>query len=453
MKQTEGVKTLLGDPEKAIWKLSIPMIIAMSMQTIYNVVDAFWVSGLGKFALTAVGLFFPFFFMILALATGLGIGGGSEISRRIGSDDKEGADNVAEHTLILMIIIGVIVTIPSIIFIEDIFRAMGASQALGMAVGYSQVMFAGTLILMFGSIGNAILRSEGDAKRAMYALVVGSVLNIILDPIFIYTLNLGVPGAAYATVLSFSVSSLLLFYWLFIKKDTYVSFRLKCFKFKVRILKDIFKVGLPASFMQLSMSATMFITNFIILWISGEIGVAVFTTGWRITTLAIMPLIGISTAVVAVSGATYGMKAYDKLEKAYHYAIKNGLKIEIVIGIITFALAPYIAAVFTTAEGSQVIQDDLTLFLRIIIFYYPSVALGMFSSSMFQGTGKGFYALLVTLLRTIIITPPLQIVFALVIGMNLEGIWVGIVTANILGGLIAYIWGNSHIKKLNDLKK
>ena len=172
-------------------------------------------------------------------------------------------------------------------------------------------------------------------------------------------------------------------------------------------MKDISKVGLPASVMQLSMSATMFITNFIILCVSGEVGVAIFITDWRISTLLIMLLIGISTAVVALSGSTYGMNAHDKLDRAYRYAVKKDLIIEIAIGIITFALAPYISSVFTILEGSQVIKDDLTIFLRIIILYYSSVAFGKFSSSMFKGAEKGINALMVTLLGTIIITPPL----------------------------------------------
>jgi len=124
--ETKGVKTLLGDPKKAIIKLSLPMIAAMSLQTLYNLVDAIWVSGLGADALAAVGFVFPFFFIAMAVANGLGIGGGSAISRHIGKQDKKRADAVAVHTIIFMVIVAIIFTIPFYIVAEDIFLAMGA---------------------------------------------------------------------------------------------------------------------------------------------------------------------------------------------------------------------------------------------------------------------------------------------------------------------------------------
>lgn len=130
MNYTEGVLTLLGNPQKAIIKLSIPMIVAMSVQTLYNFVDALWVSGLGPDALSAVGFFFPFLFMIMALATGLGVGGGAAISRRIGSTDKPGADRVAAHTCVLMFITAVVITIPCFIAAPKIFAAMALVEWL-----------------------------------------------------------------------------------------------------------------------------------------------------------------------------------------------------------------------------------------------------------------------------------------------------------------------------------
>ncbi|HHD16068.1 MAG TPA: MATE family efflux transporter, partial [Euryarchaeota archaeon] len=196
---TEGVKTLLGNPRKAIIKLSIPMIIAMSVQTFYNLVDAIWVAGLphGGDALAAIGLFFPFFFLIMALAAGLGIGGGAAISRRIGARDKRGADNVADHMVILVMITALLFTVPMFMAIPGILKSMGARDSLDMAVGYGRIIIGFSVIIFFNNIANAILRAEGDTKRAMYAMILGSGLNIILDPVFIYGFGLGVEGAAW----------------------------------------------------------------------------------------------------------------------------------------------------------------------------------------------------------------------------------------------------------------
>ncbi|MBS3802390.1 MAG: MATE family efflux transporter, partial [Candidatus Thermoplasmatota archaeon] len=212
--QTEGVKTLLGEPKKAVMKLAVPMILAMLIQTVYNLADALWVSGLGADALAAVGFVFPFFMMIMALGTGIGLGSGSAISRKIGAEDKTGADNVAAHSMILFIIIYIVFSIPLFVFAEPIFQALGTGDTLTLTVSYAQVIFIGALFIFFSNIANAILRGEGDAKRAMYALALGSVLNIVLDPIFIYTLNMGVAGAAWATIISFAIASILLANWL-----------------------------------------------------------------------------------------------------------------------------------------------------------------------------------------------------------------------------------------------
>ncbi|RZN42938.1 MAG: MATE family efflux transporter [Methanophagales archaeon ANME-1-THS] len=448
-KQTEGVKTLVGDPKRAIRKLALPMIVAMSVQTIYNIVDAIWVSGLGPDALAAVGFVFPFFFMITALATGLGIGSGSAISRRIGAEDKLGADNVAVNTIAIMVIIAAIFSIPLFIFAEQILLCMGCGEILVMAVEYGRILFAGTVLILFTQVANAILRAEGDATRAMYALMLGAGLNIVLDPLFIYTLGFGVAGAAWATLLAMAISAALMLNWLFIKKDTFVSFTFHRFRFNPHILKDIFNVGIPSSVQQLSISFTMLILNLIIVGVASTDGVAVYSTGWRVVTIAILPLLGIASAVVPVTGAAFGARSYERLNTSYMYAIRIGISIEIVVAVATFVLAPWITAVFTTAEGGVRIAADLELFFKIVCLFYPGAALGIISSSLFQGTGKGLYSLIVTLLRTIVLTPLLAVVFASIIGIGLVGIWWGLVAANLLGSIVAFTWGKLYIRSLH----
>lgn len=465
-KNNEGVKTLLGEPRKAIIKLAVPMILAMSAMTIYNVVDAIWVSGLGHNALAAIGFVYPFFFIILAISTGLGVGGGSAISRKIGSKDKPGADNVAVHTMIIMVIMAVIITIPLFLFARDIFILLGAGSTLDLCVEYGQVIFAGTIFIFFAYIVNALLRAEGDAKRAMYVMMLGAVLNIILDPFFIYGdmhvagltipgLAMGISGAAWATILSVIITSIIMANWLFFRKDTYVTLKFRGFKFEKAVIYDIIKVGIPSAIQQLAMSITMIIVIKIIVMMpsGGWEGVAVFSTGWRVVTIAVLPLLGIATAVVSVCGAAFGSKAYEKLNTAYMYAIKFGLILEIIIAAVTFILAPYISAIFTTAEGSNVIAGDLTVFLMIIVLFYPGAAFGIASSSMFQGTGKGLYALVATLLRTIIFTLVLSYIAAFILQTDLGGIWWAIVIANLGGSLVSFVWAKLYINNLLKGKK
>ena len=274
----------------------------------------------------------------------------------------------------------------------------------------------------------------------MQAMVLGAGLNIILDPIFIYTLGLGIAGAAWATLLSLAISSLLMFNWLFFRKDTYVSFDFQDFKFKRSILKDIFGVGLPASVQQLTMSLTMIIMNLLIVAVSDTDGVAVYSTGWRVATIAISPLMGIATAVVSVVGASFGARAFEKAETALSYSIKLGLLIETALALFTFAFAPQIAAVFTQSEAAAHIAEDLEMFLRILCIFYPTVAFGMLSSSFFQGAGKGVNALIATILRTIVMTPFFAALFAFTLNMGEIGIWWGLITGNGIGAMITFVW-------------
>lgn len=445
---TKGVQTLLGNPKKAIVKLSIPMIVAMSVHTLYNFVDGLWVAGLGPDALSAVGFFFPFFFLIMALSAGIGVGGSAAVSQMIGAKDKKNADSVASHTMVLMVIAALVLALPFFIYAPGIFSKLGAGPVATMAGEYARIIFGGTLIIFFGQVASALLRGEGDAKRAMTVMMISSGLNIILDPIFIYLLKLGIAGAAWATIISICFSSGYLFYWFFIKRDTYVRIKFRGFRFRKAIMTQILKVGIPVSFQQMTMSIAMLILNLIAVKAGGTDGVAIFTTGWRVVLFATLPLYGIATAVVSVTGAAFGGKDHKKLDSGYMYAIKFGVVIELVMAVITFILAPQIAWLFTFTEESARIRADLINFLRIMCIFYPVVSPGMLSSAMFQGTGKGTHSLAVTLIRTLLLSVPLAYCFSFILGLQLTGLWWGVVLGNSLGAMIAFTWGRIYVRRL-----
>ncbi len=445
---TKGVQTLLGNPKKAIIKLSIPMIVAMSVHTLYSFVDGLWVAGLGPDALSAVGFTFPFFFMLMALSAGIGVGGSSAVSRKIGAKDKGSADGVATHTMVLMLITSLVIALPFFIFAPAIFSHLGAGSVAGAAGEYARILFAGTLVIFFGQVSAALLRGEGDVKRAMVVMMISSGLNILLDPVFIYVLKLGVPGAAWATLISICISSGYLFYVFFIKRDTYVAIKFRGFRFRKAILSDILKVGVPASFQQLSMAVAMLLLNLIAVKVGGTDAVAIFTTGWRVVMFATLPLMGIATAVVSVTGAALGGRAYKKLDSGYMYAVKIGVAIELVMASITYILAPQIAGLFTMNQESIRIRSDLINFLRIMCIFYPAVSPGMLTSAMFQGAGKGTYSLVLTVTRTILLATPLAYIMAVTLGLQLDGLWWGIVAGNSGGALIAFTWGRFYVRGL-----
>ena len=299
------VSMITGDPKKAIRTLSIPMIVSMLLMMAYNLVDSIWVAGLGPNSLAALGFITPVFMMVVGLGNGLGAGANSLISRCIGAKNKKGSDNAAIHSLILTLVFSTVLTVFLLIFLKSILMAMGAGESLNLALSFGQIIFGGLIFLIFSSVASGILRAEGDVKRPMYAMAASAILNTILDPIFIYYFGWGVSGAAIATVISAMIASILILYWLLLKRDTYVSLSKKDFKASWNVMTDILLVGLPASAEFIVMAILGIIVNIMLVINAGTDAVAVYTAGWRVVMIAMIPAIGIGTAAITVAGASY----------------------------------------------------------------------------------------------------------------------------------------------------
>jgi putative MATE family efflux protein len=447
-RQTKGVDTLLGDPKRAIIKLSVPMVVAMSFQTLYNLADAIWVSGRGPDSLSAVGFIFPFFFLAMALANGVGIGGGAAISRRIGAQDKVGADKVATHSIVSNLIIGILTSVVLLMILPQALIFMGAENELHLSLAYGRILIAGIVFLFFNASAVSILRSEGDAKRAMIAMATGGILNIILDPFFIYVLNLGVAGAAIATILSMFTTTILTSYWLFIQRKTFVVVRFRGFRFDGSILYDIGRVGLPASVSQMSMSLMAFLLTTLIARVGGTLGVAAYTSGWRIISIATLPMLGVASAVTSVTGAAFGASDYQKARTAYYFALKSGFVVELVLSLIVMIFAPQITWIFTWSKESDLLVPELIGFLRILWLLLPTVPFGMLTSGLFQGTGKGVFALICTLIRTIVFTVPFAWLLGVYFDWGLRGIWIGMAAAGVAYIPVVFGWGMFYLRRL-----
>lgn len=443
---TKGINTILGDPKKAIRKMALPMMVAMIAQTLYNVVDAVWVAGLGSDALAAVGMVFPIFFIIIGVGNGLGIGASTAIARRIGAKDKKGADSVAAHAFVLAIVAALVLTLPLIIFAENIFLAIGAGDITPLCVEYSQVIFGGMFVIFIVTLLDAILRSEGDAPRSMRMMLIASVLNIVLDPIFIYTLDMGIAGAAYASVLAFGIAALFMGRWFFVKKDTYVQFDFKDFKFQPAIAKDIFQVGIPAATEMGILSISALVINMIIISIGNTDGVAIYSSGWRIFQMAMIPFLSIGAAMMPVCAAAYGGKRYDKLNEGYRYSTKLSFSVMVVMTALLYLFANELSMMFTYSDNTIHLREGMIEFIRIGCLFLPFIGAASISTMMFQGIGKGVRSLISTLLRNVLsVLPP---VYLLGMSMGITGAWWGMVTGHVIGSIIVLTWGFWTVKTL-----
>ncbi len=439
-KSNSRIELITGDPKRAIRKLSFPMMLIMILIVSYQIVDSIWVAGLGADALAALGFISPIFMVIVGLAQGLGAGATSLIARCIGAKDKDKADNAGMHAILITIILSVALPLVLILFLKDILLTMGAEGVLTLATQYGQIIFAGSFALLFNSVGSSILRAEGDMKRATYAIAISSILNMVIAPIFIYTLNMGISGAAVATVLSSSIAAVAIFYWILIKRDTYLAFKFKDFHFDPSIIKDILGVTLPASVEQFVMSVLTIFINAMLVIAAGTTAVAVYTAGWRIVSLGIIPALGIETAVLTVAGVAYGAKNYKNLLISCNYAIKLGVIISLVLAVITYIFAPNIAWLFAYSANSGNMAPMIAEFLRIFCVFFIAIPFGLASTAVFQAAGKGTTSLLLVVIRDLILSLIAAYILGIVFHLGAAGIYWGIVIGVILGSAISYLY-------------
>jgi putative MATE family efflux protein len=444
----QRIAMITEDPKRAIRVLSVPMMISMFLIMAYNLADSIWVAGLGPNALAALGFTNPLFFIVIGLGNGLAVGATSLIARCIGAKKKKSADNAAIHSIILTIVFSVFLTIITLIFLSEILLLMGAGETVGLATQYGQIVFGGLVLFMFSSMASGILRAEGDATRPMYAMAVTAILNIILDPIFIYYIGWGVRGAAWATIISASISCIVMVYWLFLKGDTYISFSTKDFRASWKVVKDILIVGLPASAESFVMSVLGVVLNLMLVISGGAVAVAVYTAGWRVVNMAMIIPIGLGTAAVTVSGAAYGARNYKNLSNALSYSTKLGVGIALVTATISYVFAENIACIFTYSAQSAFMAPSIASFLQVMFLFYLPVPLGINASSVFLGVGKGVTSLILTVLREVILISFFAYLFAFTLGFGSQGVWWGIVIGGGIGCIIAYVYAKIFVKRL-----
>ena len=448
----KNVELMRGEPEIAVRKLAIPIMISMLLTASYNIVDGIWVAGLGQAAIAGIGFVTPIFMILNGVSVGLGSGATSSISRAVGAKNHEGASKSAMHSILIFLAASILLTLILLVVLEPLLIAYGAEgQSLIEGLKYGTPLFAGLFAFMFANGGSGILRGEGDMKRAMYAMIVSVALNFVLDPLFIYVLNFGSAGASLATIVSSLGSASVIMYWILIKKDTYVDVNFRGFKFEPEIAKDILKVGIPASLDMLMMSIAMSLYLRFISSIGGEYGIAAFTSGQRLYLFGIMPLTAIGSAVAAVSGSSFGAKNWEYLSRTHTYGTKFAMAFAVVIMLILVIFAPQLALIFAYTPETAPLVPEITNFLRVASFGLLLVGIGMPSSFMYQGIGRGTTSLAWTIIRELIFTVSCTYLFGIVLNWGLMGIWIGLAVGRIIASILNFTYARYTIRKLKSV--
>ncbi len=437
--QKRSSKRMGTDPiVPLLFRLSIPSIIAMAIQALYNVVDSIYVGRLGTDPLSALSLSFPLQMIIIAIAVGTGVGTSSLISRLLGQGKREQASNAAEHVILISLFYSILMALVGyflsdrlfVIFTED-------ANLIRLGTEYISIILMGSIALFFPMISNNILRGEGNTFIPMVVMVIGAVINIILDPFLIYGLwifpRLGIQGAAIATVSARLLSGIFLVFMLFSDKNE-LKMDLKTFKFDFNVIIEIYRVGFPAMIMQ-------FLASFMLAGMNKILGsftsTAIAAAGiyFRLQSFVFMPVFGLNQGYMPIVGYNFGHNKPQRMMK-------------------TIKLAGLIAFVFTTSGFIlfQTIPTQLiTLFnkdpelirigttaLKKISIAFPIIGPAIIISTTFQAMGKGLPSLLFSFLRQIVVLLPLMYLLGQWYGLN--DLWYAFPISEVISIIPAAIW-------------
>ncbi|NCA74169.1 MAG: MATE family efflux transporter [Gammaproteobacteria bacterium] len=448
---TKDVEKLLGDPKRAIVLMMVPVIIAMTFQSLNSIINSVWVAGLGPSALAAVGLVFPVFFIIIAVGNGIGVGASQTVALHIGMGDKRGADKSAAQAIMLTIIASAIIAVVLGIFLRPLLMLMGGGNIIDECYEYALPIVVFSPIVMLSSLFSNLLRSEGAAKRSMFIQVLTACINLVIDPFFIYQpfgfgLGWGIAGAAAGTVVSMFIGLSVALYWFKVKNDTYLKISLKGFRFDRKIDRMIFRVGIPASLELMIISLVSIVMNIILIGAGGDDAVAIYTSSWRIISILMIPLMATGGAMVPVCAAAFGARRFDRVREAYRYTLKLVVIIMLAISIVTALTAQYMATIFTYTEATFHLRAEMVALLHFGCIFLPFASWGATASALFQSLGMGTKSLISTLVRNLVQIP--LCIFLFSVGGNLGFIWLGVALGEIVGSLLAGLWGESILGNL-----
>ena len=455
-KSESRLESFLESPTKALWSLAIPIMFGMGIHTLYNMVDMIFIGRLGGDAIAGVAFNMPLFFLMLGLTMGLGSGVTASIARYIGNNNKVNADNSAEHALAMAGAIAVVFTIAGLVLGKDLLAKLGAEGIiLELAWDYLYVIVVGLPFMVFSGFFRSILAGEGDMKLPMLVAGFGTILNIILDPIFIFKLEnyggigfgLGIKGAALATVVCQGIVFLIFVYMLFVKKHADITFNLRDFSPSKVILWDIIKVGIPASLSMVIMALGQGVFNKILIHYSSQT-VAAYQVAGRLDMLIFLPIFSIAGGLTTLVGMFYGAREIEALKSIVKYGISRSFFITVCSSAFVYFFAPAFSSLFT--QDKEIIEVSVG-FLRLMTLVYPFVAIAISCGRVMQGLGKGIPVLVITTVRVLGISAPLALYFSFVLHKSVEWNWYAMMISTSIAFIIAVTWVQVELKKLTSI--
>ena len=445
----EKLKLLGGAPvPKALLALGLPTMIGMMINALYNLADTYFVGGLGTSQMGAVTVVFPLGQIIVGLGLLFGNGAAAYLSRLLGRGDKETANKVTSTALYGSACVGAVMIVCSILFLKPILRRLGAiDSVMPYAMAYSGIYIAFSIFNVFNVTMNNIVSSEGAARTAMCALMTGALLNVILDPLFIYTLGLGVAGAAIATAISQVVSTLVYLCYI-LKKKSVFNFSIRECCFSKEIMSEILKIGIPTLVFQLLTSLSIAMINDAAKEYGGS-ALAAMGPVTKIMAMGSLIVFGFLKGFQPIAGFSYGARKYDRLHEAIRTSILWSTIFCVIFGLGTAVFAPAIMAQFTKDDLEMIGIGQTALRasgLSFLLFGFYTVY-----SFLFLVMGKAKEGCFLGACRQGICFVPIILFLPMVWG--LDGILYAQPIADVLSAVITVWMALSLHRKLNAEKR
>lgn len=447
----ERTRSLGEDPVgKLLVKFSVPAIIGMMVNALYNIVDRIFIGqGVDGRAIGGIYVGMPISLILMAFSMLIGIGGNTLVSIRLGEDRKEAADRIAGNSIVLLLIISTVIAVVGLIFLEPLLKLFGASEAnLGYATDYLRIILLGAPLQALGFGMNNFIRGEGNPRIAMTTMLIGAILNTILDPIFIFGFKMGVQGAALATIISQAVSAIWVMNYFFSGKST-LTIKREYLKLKWPIFKEIVSIGFAPFAMQLAASMVTVLLNTNLQNYGGDLATSSMGIINSVAMLILMPMFGVNQGAQPILGYNYGAKNFDRVKRTLFYAIVAASSISTLGFIVTRLFPIQIIQMFISdpSDLDEIIGIAIPG-MKIYMMMFPIIGFQIASSSFFQATGKPLYAMFLSLSRQVIILIPTLIILPRIYG--LKGVWMSVPIADITSSIITGLLLFNFLKKYKD---
>ncbi|RNI12020.1 MATE family efflux transporter [Methanohalophilus sp. RSK] len=430
-----------------IVKLAAPAIVGLVVQAIYNLVDTIFIGrGLGEdsvLGIAGISVAFPVQMLMLAIALGVGVGGASIISRSLGSGKQQIAEKTVGNMATMVTVASLLFTVAGLAFMGELLALFGASaEVMPYAADYTYYILLGTVFFTFSAAMNNSIRAEGNTSFAMLIMVISSVANIVLDPLFIFEFGMGVKGAAIATVISQIIGTIMVFYYYASGKAT-VPFSLTSLRPDMSIVNESTYIGMSEFLFNVVESGLFLIFNQSLLYYGSDVAIAVFGIIIKVFMLTLMPVIGIKQGIQPIFGFNYGANQMQRVRRTISLSTYLATGLSLIFAIVVFIIPEQIIGVFS---NDPVLIEMGVPAIKICYIMMPFIGAQIVATALLQSLGKSKESLFVTLSRQVIFLPPLLIILPMYFGLT--GIWLSLPVSDFLAFVVAVIFLQRESKKL-----